>query len=160
MTNNGFPLVHWHNLIFPHLELDDLVSLQRTCKEFAQYERLKHGIKQKISEAFLFFTPVHWNRSARMAVEPGEIHKWITRHPHLLAYVRYEAGKFQVAMFSSKRRLIQFFIDWHTNLGNDIRFTQFPSPQSVKFSLKSAIYYELPQVLFVGIGEEIIEWMK
>ncbi len=151
------PLVNWNDLIFPHLELDDLVSLQRTCTSFAQYERLKHWIKNGTFKAFGFFAPSHWNRfSSASSIHPSLGVGWYERQTHYLLCIMQPMREsvFNICVYSSKEQLMRMFLNWFAS-NKDREFLTRASSSFYAFTL------EMGDIIwFCGINREISAWMK
>lgn len=57
----GITLTLWNNLMFRYLSAADLVCLQRTCKTFAGFKKMRQWIKQRCVDAFGDTPRNYWN---------------------------------------------------------------------------------------------------
>lgn len=112
----GLSLSQWKELLFPYLELVELVQLQRTCRGLAGYPVLRQMIKNKRLAAFKGIRTESWNKFAPTNKSREQLVDLFRKHPGKFLVAQLFKGGFTgdkntLAAFSSKHRMICAILD-------------------------------------------------
>ena len=100
-------LREWENLILPHMDLDGLIFLRRTCTAFATWETLEKKILTKTIETFGPFSPRHYNK---VVVPFEDLIILSAPHAHRLFMIHMHLNNpTSFGIFSNMERLITAF---------------------------------------------------
>lgn len=96
----------WQQFIWPHLELDDLVFLRRTCSTFAKSKELREMVTKKTENAFGHWPKKHWNKIMTAPYKKRPPYSWIFNK---LCIELSNGPYFEWGLFSTKRRMVTTF---------------------------------------------------
>lgn len=106
----GMALSQWKLLLFPYLELVELIQLQRSCKTFAGYPDLRKLIQIKRLAAFKGIRKESWNKFAKTNKMWTDLIPLFEKHKGKFILAEMYRGCIKrtntIAAFSSKHRLV------------------------------------------------------
>lgn len=113
----GISLSEWNSLIFPLINLDELIYLKRTCKRFYNCNLLKQQINKQIKQIFVGSDRKFWNKLCHLKPKSDSfavISKYINKYPYgcLISNVGHwlSEADIKAALFSVKDRLNKCFL--------------------------------------------------
>jgi hypothetical protein len=143
-------------LIFaPHLNLDELIIVTRSCKTFYSNERVKRLIEKKIKERFSNFQRKCWNK---FGIPKRLFVYYIVSSEMYIIRKRSRFEKDLVMICSTEERAIKLFNAYRINF--DDPFTRNMFFDSYDKRIKPGIYFPFIDVIIYGIDEYILKVLE
>ena len=110
----GISLSEWNSLIFPLINLDELIYLKRTCKRFYNCNLLKQEINKRINQIFAGSKQKFWNKLCSFKTKVCITSKYMDKYQYgcLISNVGHwlSEADIKAALFSINDRLNKCFL--------------------------------------------------
>ncbi len=161
----GMQFNQWRDLIFLHLNLLDLIKLQRLCKRFYFYKVLSNLIRTKRKNAFGGTQKINWNRLGRCSSSVfgrrfGDMNYIKSEHRNKFFHWLPVSGL--LAIYPLRSQLFDKLVE-HVNHKVKIyrREARWPHPSLFRTISLCSVYIEVGRgVYFHGLNEEHLRMLN